>query len=132
VQFEHANSNQTAVVFKQPNAEARAIYKGHLCSDMTDAYSSNSQRKLVRTSNGKYHTVYIENMPTDWGTYSRLWYTCSASTNFNGGWNADIELPGTQNYPDIKNPSIDYYENTVAVVYEAADLDPAFEEAKII
>ena len=60
---------QTGVVFKQQNAVVKANLKGHLLSGATTGFSSNSQRKIVRTDDGKLHLVY-ESMGSAWYTIS--------------------------------------------------------------
>jgi len=57
-EFQDANALETGVVFRQDNAEVKALYKGILASGNASAYNYNNQRKLVRTDNGKYYTVY--------------------------------------------------------------------------
>lgn len=59
----------TGVVFTNSNAVVIANYKGHLISNSTSGLSSNSQRKVVRTDDGKLHMVY-ESM-------NQVWYTRS-------------------------------------------------------
>jgi hypothetical protein len=47
VEYQNANAQQTAVVFKTANATAVAKYKAHLASSLAGATGSNSQRKLA-------------------------------------------------------------------------------------
>ncbi|NWG29760.1 MAG: hypothetical protein HXY48_14695 [Ignavibacteriaceae bacterium] len=53
-------------------------------SNDQNGISSASQRKMVRTDNGRYHAVY-ESMGT-------VWYAHSATSDFNGAWNPDQQL----------------------------------------
>ncbi len=100
--------DQKAVVFTSTNATVNANLKGQLMSNDQNGISSNSQRKLVRTDNGRYHSVY-ESMGT-------VWYAQSVSSDFYGDW-----------YPDQimlyngKNPAMDYDGNIVNVVCEEYD-----------
>src|SRR3990172_617558 len=59
------NSNQTAVVFKTADASLTANLKAAGISNNPNAYSSNSQKKLVRTTDGYLHKVY-ESMGYVW------------------------------------------------------------------
>lgn len=108
VNFQNEYHRQTGVVFTSSNAEATAILKGQLMSNDQNAISSASQRKIVRTDNGRYHVVY-ESMST-------VWYAHSATSDFYGAW-----------YPDQlmlekgKNPAIAYDGNIVKVVCEEYD-----------
>ncbi len=61
--------DQKAVVFNSAGTTVTANYKGHLISNATTGFSSNSQRKVVRTDDGKQHMVY-ESMNQVWYTYS--------------------------------------------------------------
>lgn len=72
--FQQIGSNpsgydQKAVVFNQANAIVTANYKGHLISGSSIGFNTNSQRKVVRTDDGKLHMVY-ESMNQVWYTYS--------------------------------------------------------------
>lgn len=109
VQFQNSNALQTGVVFKDNiqgvDPVVKANLKGQLMSDDQNGISSASQRKIVRTDNGRYHVVY-ESMGT-------VWYAHSATSDFYGAW-----------YPDQlmlekgKNPAIEYDGNVVKVVCE--------------
>ena len=107
-QFENGYLQETGVVFKDPNAIVNANLKGQLMSNSTSGISSTSQRKIVRTDNGKYHIVYESN--------GRVYYSYSLTSNFNGPWQKDDWLE-----VDAKNPSVDYYGNIVSIVYEYLD-----------
>ena len=101
-------SPRTGVVFTSSAATATAILKGQLMSNDQNAISSASQRKIVRTDNGRYHAVY-ESMGT-------VWYAHSATSDFYGVWNPDqlIDYYG-------KNPSIDYDGDIVKIAFEKYD-----------
>jgi len=93
VQFEHSNQSETGVVFQQPNAEARAEYKGHLASNTTHATSSNNQRKMV-FDGSDYHMVYEDN--------GEIYYTTSDDDGET--WSNEIRISnvgGTNKYPSI-------------------------------
>lgn len=79
-------------------------------SNSTNGISSTSQRKIVRTDNGLYHTVYESN--------GSVYYTYSLTSDFNGNWQKDIILEANIFFPNGKNPSMDYYGNIVSLVYE--------------
>jgi hypothetical protein len=98
-------------------SEWRAIYKGNLTSNSTDGISSNSQRKIVRTDNGKYHVVYE--------SLGHVWYTYSLTNDYYGQWRQDRCLSddvGTL----AKNPSIDYDGNIIKIVFEGYYPETAF------
>ncbi len=117
------NSNQTAVVFNQPNAVVTAHYKGRLRSNLISGYASNSQRKIVRTDNGIYHTVYQSDYydNNDGQMRSRIFCSKSASTNFDGSWVQDFIISAQAFGQDYRNPSMDYFDNMLYVVYETND-----------
>jgi len=110
VNYENANNRETGVVFTQSNATATAVLKGQLMSNEQNGISSNSQRKLVRTSNGIYHLVYE--------SQGSIWYTRSLTNNFNGEWTKDRLISGCYT---AKNPSIDFLNNDLVIVYEFWD-----------
>ncbi len=85
-----------------------ANYKGHFRSNKTNAYDYNNQRKLVRTTDGYYHTVYE--------SYNEAWYTYSLSPDFSGEWHQEISI----DY-DCKNPSIDYFDEELVITHEMYD-----------
>jgi len=60
VDFEDAANTQTAVVFKENGAQARAVYKGHLASDKTTPSGLNNGRRIVRENATELHMF----MPT--------------------------------------------------------------------
>ncbi len=81
VQFQHPNQTETAVVFQADNAEARAVYKGHLASNQAGVLATNGQNKLVYT-NGTYHLVYAD--------HGEIYYTYS--TDDGASWSAEQRL----------------------------------------
>lgn len=111
ISLQHPGSSQTAVVFKEADAQLTANLKGHLMSNSTSGISSNSQRKMVRTDNGIYHVMY-ESM-------GNVFYTHSLTSNFDGEWAADQLV-----IDNAKNPAIEYDGNIVKAVCEY--YDPAF------
>jgi Secretion system C-terminal sorting domain len=115
--FQDASNSTTAVKFNQNNAFVTAHYKGHLRSNLTNAFSSNSQRKHVRTDDSKYHSVYISDYYdiSTGQTLPALYYTHSPSTSFEADWVAD-KLLGAD--IDIVNPSLDFMGNNLYIVFE--------------
>ncbi len=67
--LQSAGALTTGIVFTGINAVITANFKGHLISNATTGFSSNSQRKVVRTDNDQFHMVY-ESM-------NQVWYTRS-------------------------------------------------------
>jgi len=98
-----------------------AYYKGHFRSNSITTFGNNSQRKIVRDDNGFYHMVYQ--------SLGKVWYTKSNTTNFNGSWAQEIpiEIDGT-----YSNPSIDYYNGKIVVVFESQGDGTAAIQAVII
>ncbi len=114
-EFENSNNLETAVVFRQDNAAVKALYKGQLVSANTSAYDYNNQRKLVRTDDGKYYTVYEDGYG--------IWLAGSQTSNFHGSWNPEILImngtAGPEEYFQFKIPSMDFLENMLVIIYEA-------------
>ena len=104
-QFQNEYNLETGVVFKDPNATVKANLKGQLMANTTSGISSTSQRKIVRTDNGRYHIVYESD--------GNIYYTYSLTSNFNGNWQKDEII-----FLNAKNPSLDYYSNTISLVFE--------------
>ena len=96
VQFKYTTAQETPVVFTSGNAVVNANLKGHLLSDASLAFSGNGQRKLVRDSYGIYHAVYH--------TSTGIWYTRSATSDFNVTWTADKQVTTYGANPSIANP----------------------------
>lgn len=110
-QFQDEYSQETGVVFKDQNAIVKANLKGQLMSNSTNGISSASQRKIVRTDNGRYHIVYESS--------GSVYYTFSLTSAFAGSWQKDKILETNEIYfPVGKNPSMDYYGNIVSIVFE--------------
>jgi hypothetical protein len=108
VNFQNESHRQTGVVFTSSTATATAVLKGQLMSNDQNGVKNPSQRKMVRTDNGRYHVVY-ESMGT-------VFYTYSLTSDFYGAWSADEPL-----HTHGKNPAIAYYGNTVKIVFEYYD-----------
>ena len=112
IEYEDEKLEETGVVFTDGDAVAEAVLKGQLMSNEQNGISSNSQRKLVRTDNGIYHMVYESS--------GFIWYTHSLTTNFYGGWSKEVILK-EEIYVVAKNPAIDYYGNTISILFEYWD-----------
>jgi hypothetical protein len=108
VSFQNEYARQTGVVFNSSDAIATAVLKGQLMSNDQNGVKNPSQRKMVRTDNGRYHVVY-ESMGT-------VWYAHSATSDFYGAW-----YPEQQLHYHGKNPSIAFSGNMVKVVFEEYD-----------
>ncbi|RMD94011.1 MAG: T9SS C-terminal target domain-containing protein, partial [Calditrichaeota bacterium] len=109
VDFEHPDQLETAVVFKAENAEARAVYKGHLASNIARTTGYNNGRRLCKTNDGKLHLVYEDD--------KSIWYTYSEDNG--ASWQKEIciarkDLNG--NFFFIA-PSIAHFDNKVYVTY---------------
>ncbi len=113
VGFEDPNSKETAVVFTDAGAEARAKLKISRISNDATAYANNSQRKVVRTSDGWLHMVY-ESLGRVWVEHS----DDDGATWTLGNYGNPLDTGAG------KNPSIDWlyagstYGNYVVVVYQ--------------
>jgi hypothetical protein len=109
--WENGSTNRIreAQISQSSPSEWRAIYKGNLTSNSTDGISSNSQRKIVRTDNGKYHVVYE--------SLGHVWYTHSLTNDYYGQWRQDKCL-SIDVATVAKNPSIDYDGNIIKIVFE--------------
>jgi hypothetical protein len=96
--FLNPDLDSTAVVFKKPNATAKALYKGHLVSSSTLATAFNNGRQIAfeyDLPTSKWHLVYEDN--------GQIYYTYSSD----GGetWQAEKRLSytetGTNSQPSI-------------------------------
>lgn len=105
--FQNANALETPVVFISDGAVVNANLKGTQLSDNTNAYANNSQRKLVRTTNGILHNVYE--------SQNRVWYEISTDNGAN--WQL-MNNGRPLSEVDSKLPSIDYYGSQVAIVFQ--------------
>ncbi|HHE55749.1 MAG TPA: hypothetical protein ENL21_08200, partial [Caldithrix abyssi] len=113
VNFRTPNMDSSAVVFNAANAEARAVYKGHLASSVARATGYNNGRRLCKTNDGKLHLVYEDD--------NTIWYTYS--TNNGQTWAKEYAIsprPYSQNLisHSFKNPSIATDGSRIYVVFE--------------
>ena len=113
VNFRTPNLDTSAVVFTNANAEARAVYKGHLASNVSRASGYNNGRRICKTGDGKLHLVYEDD--------NTIWYTYSSD----GGktWAKEYAIsprPYSSNSirHTFKNPSIASFGSTLYVVFE--------------
>ena len=86
--LQDANALTTGVVFNGATATVSANYKGHLLSNNSTGFSSNSQRKFISDVDGNKHLVYE--------SQGNVWYT--KSTNNGSTWQQEVKLneDGTQ------------------------------------
>ena len=103
-------SPETPVEFTSQNAIVEAVLKGNLMSNVTDGINSNSQRKIIRTSDGKYHMVYT--------SMDQGWYTSSVTSDYEGAWEPEVTI---DDYFLIKNPSITSFGNDFWIAFEEMD-----------
>ncbi|MCK5853378.1 hypothetical protein KAH27_10160 [bacterium] len=68
----------------------------------------------MRTNDGKYHTVYVDN----YFNYPSIYYTHSTTSIFTGSWTDETLYRNSLYATDALNPSIDYYSNNIYCVYE--------------
>ncbi|MCK9282197.1 MAG: S8 family serine peptidase [Melioribacteraceae bacterium] len=104
-------SLETPVVFTNPNAIVTANYKGKLISNSSAGFTTNSQRKVVRTTDNHLHLVY-ESM-------GKVWYT--RSTDNGSNWSQEIPIDYLSNYS--KNCSISSYGTSVYITYQSNEGD---------
>ncbi|MDP3150716.1 MAG: T9SS type A sorting domain-containing protein [Ignavibacteria bacterium] len=99
--LQDANSLTTGVVFTNANATVSANYKGHLLSNNSIGFSSNSQRKFISDVNGNKHLVYE--------SQGSVYYT--KSTDNGSTWQQDVKLneDGTQAKSAVAAASSDGY-----------------------
>ncbi|PJA98238.1 MAG: hypothetical protein CO128_08360, partial [Ignavibacteriales bacterium CG_4_9_14_3_um_filter_30_11] len=98
--LQNPNSSSTAVVFNNTSAIVTANLKGTQLSNNVNSYANNSQRKVVRTTNGYIHQVYE--------SLGKVWY--ERSTDNGATW--DIMNGGQPlDSGSGKLPAIDYYGN---------------------
>ncbi len=112
VQFQYPNALETGVVFQDNipgvNPVAQANLKGTQLSDNSNAYNTNSQRKYVKTPNGKLYSVYQ--------SMGRVWVEKS---NDDGQTWLLLEGGLPLDTGEGKNPSVDYVsDNGVIVAYQ--------------
>jgi hypothetical protein len=110
-QFQYPNSLTTPVVFKSENATVQANLKGTQLSNNLNAFTSNSQRKSVRTPNGHLVNIY-ESLGMVWLENStdngQSWFILNNANPF-------VAEPSV-------NPAIDYFpwsgtHSSLAAVY---------------
>jgi hypothetical protein len=124
VQYQNAALAQTGVVFTNTNATATAKYKGHLLSSSANVTGSNTQRKIVRDSAGRYHAVYE--------SAGQIWYT--RSTDGGTTWSPELRLSVYEGEGLQRSPSIAFKENAsnasarVCIVWEAYAVDESYHE----
>ena len=110
LQFEHSGEATSAVVFTSANATATAVMKGHLLSDKTTAFASNGQRNTIRDINSIYHIFYI--------SMYKIWHTHSLTSDFNGAWSQEEEVPLAYGAYHPVSLSVDYNgSDQIAIVY---------------
>lgn len=105
--LQNVNAAESGVVFNSANAVVTANYKGHLISNSTSGFNTNSQRKIVRTTDGQHHLIY-ESM-------GYVWYT--RSTDGGTTWSQEVKI----NWLGInsKNASIAVYGTDVYIAYQS-------------
>ncbi len=100
-------NTQTDLILTGPLTRT-ANYKGTQLSNNINAYKNNSQRKIVRIANGDLYMVYE--------SLGKVWL--EKSTDNGSTWslsNGGQPLSGNN---EAKNPVIDFYGNTTAVVLQ--------------
>ncbi|MDR3610639.1 MAG: S53 family serine peptidase [Ignavibacteriaceae bacterium] len=110
--FQQVGSNpsgydQKAVIFNNSGSTVTANYKGIHLSNTASAFSNNSQRKVVRIQGGTIHLVY-ESM-------GHVWW--EISTDNGTSWTIANNGHPLDNGAG-KLPSIDYYSNLIAIVFQ--------------
>ena len=112
VQFQDSSATQTGVVFKAPGATAIANYKAPQLSNTSTAFQNNSQRKVVRTTDGIMHLCYE--------SLGKAWY--ERSTDNGVTWaiaNNGMPLSSFE----AKNPSADFSYAIPGIVYQERNGD---------
>lgn len=112
--IENPNTQETGVVFTEPNATVTANYKGHRYSTSSNATLGNGQRKVVRAidGNGHYAMVY-ESM-------NRIWLTTSSDGS---SWSNEIEISSAESNRIHKYPTLTVSGNIIAVVWQSESDD---------
>ncbi len=105
--FQDSNALKTPVVFNNSGATVKAVMKGTQLSNDAAAYSNNSQRKFVRTSDGTLYMVYE--------SLGHVWYEMSTDNGAtwslgNGGKPLDSN--------GGKLPSIASHGHDISIVWE--------------
>jgi hypothetical protein len=104
-EFQNASAETTAVIFRQPNAVVTAHMKGHLLTNTPDATAHNNGRRVVQTTDGKWHLVYEDD--------GKIWYT--VSTDNGQTWSPEEKLNTNNDLND--SPSIVTNGNLIGVVW---------------
>ncbi|MFA7289450.1 MAG: FlgD immunoglobulin-like domain containing protein [Melioribacteraceae bacterium] len=84
-----------------------AKYKGNLISNSGSGFSTNSQRKVVRTDDGKLHMVYE--------SLDKVWYTYSTDNGVT--WQPEQLVDYTTS--NAKNASITHNSNAIFITYQS-------------
>lgn len=103
------STSGTDFIISAPTTKT-AHYKGIHLSNNINAYTNSSQRKIVKTSDNVMHTVYE--------SLGRVWYEISTDNGSN--WQLMNSAQPLDNGAG-KLPSIDYYGNEIAIVFEQQD-----------
>jgi hypothetical protein len=117
------NTTGTEFLVTAPTTKV-AYYKGHLLSGVTTGFSSNSQRKIVRTDDGHLHIVY-ESMAS-------VWYT--RSTDGGSTWLPEQRVnPACTNAKGVSIAHSDDGLNYVYIVYQInSDVFPSIDKGIIL
>jgi len=113
VTFQSPNNQETPVVFTNANAEARAVYKGHLASSVARATGYNNGRRVAK-SGSTLHLVYEDN--------GEIWFTSSSDNGQH--WSQDMRLSPARyteaggNQHTFAHPSIVYSYSQLYVTWE--------------
>nr|NIR92182.1 hypothetical protein [Gammaproteobacteria bacterium]NIW44631.1 hypothetical protein [Gammaproteobacteria bacterium]NIX01679.1 hypothetical protein [Phycisphaerae bacterium] len=117
VKYEDSTQTETAVVFQDANAEAHAVYKGHLASSNEIATAHNNGRRVVRDANGTLHAVY-EDGKKIWYTYSTdAGETWAEETVIDNTYGSGISSGGDTYFAEYFHPAIAEHNDYLHVVY---------------
>lgn len=109
------NNDLNRTIIPQGNMQLNALYKITNKSNNNLGFANNSQKKIVRTSNGYIHKVY-ESM-------GYVWY--ELSTDNGATWSI-----GNNGRPisiqNAKLPSIDFYSTSVGIAYQQNNSDNTY------
>jgi hypothetical protein len=116
VVFQNASATQTGVVFQQAGATATARYKAHFGSSLSDAASTNSQRKLV----GDTYVPPVVLTSLAYPSIGEIWVTQSSD----GGesWDPEVQVSNTQATASF--PSLAAFKGWVPTEIEREDDRP--------
>ena len=117
VTYQYPDRPETAVVFKQEGAVARAMYKGHLVSSHSTATETHSGRRMVRDASGYYHLVYEDG--------GNIWYVQSSDIT-GQQWTAQEERVNeflSDGFTVHRYPSIDYINQTICICWVSLSLE---------